>query len=508
MVEKTYEEINERIKKGDAVVLNAEEMINYVEKNGPAKAAEDIDVVTTGTFGAMCSSGAFLNFGHSDPPIKMERVWLNGVEAYHGGAAVDCYLGVAKMSETKPFEYGGGHVLEDLLLGKAIELESEGYGTDCYPRTHVKTSITLEDLNQAILCNPRNCYQRYVCATNSTSRTIYTYMGKLLPEFENATFSGAGQLSPLQNDPNFETIGIGTRIFLCGGEGYVIGEGTQHNPGSRFGTLFLKGDLKQMNSEFLKGAIFSRYGTTVYLGVGVPIPVLNEGIARNCAVKDADIVTEIIDYGVPRMDRPSLGNVTYEELKSGSIEINGKRVRVKPLSSFKKAREIANILRDWITDGKFQLGKPVELVSTKTQFKPMRSEQDISFVKDLCQESVCCRMDDSLNHVAKLIVKQNADHVIVVDEKKKIRGILTSFDITKAVALDKTKISEIVTRKVISVKCNETLYEVARKLKKYNVSALPVVDNNNKVLGIVSESMLIKNLVPKPNKKTNGEKGK
>ncbi|MBD3186325.1 hypothetical protein GF325_05810, partial [Candidatus Bathyarchaeota archaeon] len=186
MVEKTYREINEKIQSGEAVVLTAEEMIEFVESNGTAKAVEEIDVVTTGTFGAMCSSGAFLNFGHSDPPIKMDNVFLNGVEAYHGGAAVDCYIGVTKMSEQQPFEYGGGHVIEDLLLGKSIELIAEGYGTDCYPRTHIKTTITLDDLNQAILCNPRNAYQRYVCATNSTNRTLYTYMGKLFPEHGNA----------------------------------------------------------------------------------------------------------------------------------------------------------------------------------------------------------------------------------------------------------------------------------------------------------------------------------
>lgn len=77
---KTYEEINEKIKKGDAVVVTAEEMVKIVEEQGEKKAAKEIDVVTTGTFGAMCSSGAFLNFGHSDPPIKMEQLWLNDVK--------------------------------------------------------------------------------------------------------------------------------------------------------------------------------------------------------------------------------------------------------------------------------------------------------------------------------------------------------------------------------------------------------------------------------------------
>ncbi len=112
-----YEEINEKIKRGDAVVLTAEEFIELVEQSGLEKAAKEVDVVTTGTFGAMCSSGAFLNFGHSEPPIKMVKCWLNDVPVYKGLAAVDAYLGVTSMSESRPFEYGGGHVIEDLVSG-------------------------------------------------------------------------------------------------------------------------------------------------------------------------------------------------------------------------------------------------------------------------------------------------------------------------------------------------------------------------------------------------------
>jgi uncharacterized protein (DUF39 family)/predicted transcriptional regulator len=498
MAEKTFEEINERIKKGDAVVLTADEMVQYVQEHGVEKAAKDIDVVTTGTFGAMCGSGAFLNFGHSDPPIKMEKVWLNDVEAYHGNAAVDAYLGVTKMSESQPFEYGGGHVIEDLLLGKSIELRSEAYGTDCYPRTHLKTTITLDDLNQAILCNPRNAYQRYSCATNSTQRTMYTYMGKLFPEFENATFSGAGQLAPLQKDHMLETIGIGTRIFLGGGVGHVAGEGTQHNPTNLFSTLFVTGDLKQMHAEFLKGATFTKYGTSMFVGLGIPIPVLNERIAKNCALKDSEIITDIIDYGIPRRNRPNLGKVSYEQLKSGEIIVNGKEVRVSPLSSFSKAKEIAGILKQWVQKGKFLLGKPVDKISTTTKFKPMKPEEGISFVKELYKKALTCKLDDDLENVAKLIVQKNDDHLVVVDDNGILQGMLTSFDITKAVAFNKKKVSEIVTRKVISVSPEETLYELVGKLKKYNISSMPVVDNNNKVLGIVSADMLVKDLAPKP----------
>ena len=71
----------------------------------------------------------------------------------------------------------------------------------------------------------------YNVAINLSDRTIYTYMGVLRPNLGNANYCSAGQLSPLLNDPLYKTIGIGTRIFLGGGIGYVTWQGTQHNPG-------------------------------------------------------------------------------------------------------------------------------------------------------------------------------------------------------------------------------------------------------------------------------------
>ncbi len=106
------------------------------------EAARQVDVVTTGTFAPMCSSGAFINFGHSVPTIKASRVWLNKVPAYAGVAAVDCYLGATETCEDDPlnkvypgeFNYGGGHVIQDLVAGKKVHLKATAYGTDCYPK--------------------------------------------------------------------------------------------------------------------------------------------------------------------------------------------------------------------------------------------------------------------------------------------------------------------------------------------------------------------------------------
>lgn len=379
-VQKTYEEINEKIKKGKAVVVTAEEIIDLAREEGITKAAEKVDVVTTGTFGPMCSSGAFFNFGHPKPKMKMQKVWLNGVPAYGGIAAVDAYLGVTELPEDDPcnkvhpgkFPYGGGHVLEDLVRGKAVKLEATAYGTDCYPRKKLETVITMDDLNYALLFNPRNAYQNYNVAVNTTDKMIYTYLGVLRPHMGNVNYSCAGQLSPLMNDPYYRTIGIGTKIFLGGGVGYVAWHGSQHNPHEErtekgipkggAGTLALMGDLKQMTPEYLRGVSLVGYGSSLALGVGIPIPILNEEMLEYTLVKDEDIMATIIDYGVayPNGEPGNLGLVSYAELKSGKINIQGKEIRTGSLSSYPKARKIAQILKEWIANGKFLLGQPIE----------------------------------------------------------------------------------------------------------------------------------------------------
>ncbi|MFX0090921.1 MAG: homocysteine biosynthesis protein [Candidatus Hodarchaeota archaeon] len=370
-ITKTQEEINNRIDDGTVKVVTAAEMADIVTELGPEKAAAEVDVVTTGTFGAMCSSGVWLNFGHADPPIKMTRVWLNNVEAYTGVAAVDAYLGATQISESNGMDYGGGHVIEDFLRGRSICLKAEAYGTDCYPRKELLTEITLGDVNQAIMSNPRNGYQKYNVATNSTNKTLYTYMGKLLPNLSNATFSGAGELAPILNDPNFQTIGIGTRIFLGGAQGYVIGSGTQHSPENGFGTLMVQGNLKEMSPEFIRGATFEKYGCTLYVGIGIPIPILNADIAKNTGIRDEEIITDVLDYGSPSRKRPVLKKVSYAELKSGAIEINGKEVRTSPISSYSGAIRIANLLKEQIQSGQFYLTQAVQPLPRKEALNPI-----------------------------------------------------------------------------------------------------------------------------------------
>jgi uncharacterized protein (DUF39 family)/predicted transcriptional regulator len=467
-------------------------MKKLVESSGLEVAYKEIDVVTTGTFGAMCSSGAIINLGHSDPPIKISKAWINNVEVCHPGGAVDLYIGATQMSQTKPFEYGGGHLIEDLIRGKEVELTATAYGTDCYPRTKLETTITKHDLNQFYLVNFRNCYQRYNCATNSRNETIYTYMGKLLPNFKNATYSGAGALNPLTNDPDYETIGIGTRIFLGGTQGYVIGEGTQHDPKNRFGNLMVRGNCKKMNPDFIQGAALTKYGTTLYIGIGIPIPILNQGITKKVAITDEQILTDIVDYGTPRRTRPKLGKVSYKRLKSGTVTINNKTVRVSPLSSLKKAKTIAQTLKTWIENATFYLTAPAERLPTDTTCKPMKQTKEITFVENLTHPAVTCTENEKIKTVAQRIITHSVNHIVVVDNQEKLRGIVTSWDITKAVAEGKEKLTDITIKKVVTTAPDEPIEAASRKMAQHNISALPVINRDKKVLGIITSEDILK----------------
>ena len=394
---KTIKEINEKIKKGKVVVVTAEEIIDLVGKQGLRETAKQVDVVTTGTFGPMCSSGAYFNIGHSKPRIKLGAgiCKLNDIPVYTGFAAVDIFLGATALPDDDPrnkiypgeFKYGGGHLIQELVEGKDVRLQASAYGTDCYPRKKLETWINLRGFNEAVLFNIRNCYQNYNVAVNLSDRIIYTYMGVLKPKLGNANYCSAGQISPLLCDPYYKTIGIGTKIFLGGGIGYVAWQGTQHNPTVKrkdngvpsvpAGTLAVIGDLKQMKPSWLIGTSMLGYGATLTVGIGVPIPILDKEICRSVAVKDEEIYAPVIDYSqvYPQMEQRLLAEVNYAQLKSGSITLQRKNVATGALSSYSKAKEITEELKSWIKKGDFQLTEPVVPLpgaESGYSFKPLK----------------------------------------------------------------------------------------------------------------------------------------
>lgn len=387
---RTLADINDKIHHRRAVVWTVEELKARVADIGVTQAAKNVDVITTGTFEPMESSGAIINLGHTDPPIKIRKCWLDGVPAYAGFGAVDLYLGATQVVDSTDMgdlleieesrERGGSHVIEDLIAGKPVQLRAIGQMTDCYPRTSCDTTITRETINQFYLYNPRNLYQNFIVGVNGGDRLLYTYLGPLQPRLGNAVYSNPGAISPLLNDPELKLIGIGTQIFLGGGIGYIAWEGTQHFPLQKrlpnhtpigpAATLALIGDAKQMNPKWVRGCYFKNYGPSLMLGVGVPLPVLSEEVVQHCAVSDQDIVAPVVDFSIPRRVRPTFGLVSYAQLKQGRITIDGNSVRTAPLASVFRSRQVALELKQWIERGEFTLTEPVASIPMDRSFLP------------------------------------------------------------------------------------------------------------------------------------------
>jgi CBS domain-containing protein len=380
-------------------------------------------------------------------------------------------------------------VIEDLVSGKTVELRASSRGTDCYPRRTLTTELALENLNQAIMCNPRNAYQRYNAATNTTDRVLNTYMGTLLPNSGNITYSGSGLLNPISNDPKFRLIGSGVPLFLCGAPGIVIGEGTQHSPAAGFGTLMVTGDLKQMSQEYLRAATMTGYGVTMYVGLGIPLPVTDIETVRATAIRDEDISVDIMDYGVPSRDRPSLRKVTYAELRSGKVELNGEEIRTSSLSSFRRARQVAGELKAWIEAGKMTLSLPTRPIDPECRNKPMHQTKKSPRVLEIMDTKVTSiAEDEEITAAAKKLLKGETNHLPVLNSENVLVGIVTTFDISKAVANPGKAhlVRDIMKKKVITTTPGEAVDIAIRKLEKHNISALPVIDAQSHVVGMLT----------------------
>ena len=399
MTLRTISEINDKISRGQVVAWTVAEVKAKVPNLGVTEVAKQVDVVTTGTFEPMESTGAIINLGHTDPPIKIRQCWLDGISAYAAFGAVDLYLGATatadyNLQESDPNlregisgERGGGHVIEDLIAGKPIQLRAIGQKTDCYPRAIWENTITKDNINQFYLFNPRNLYQNFIVGVNGGDRTLYTYLGALQPRLGNAVYSNPGAISPLLNDPDLGVVGIGSKIFLGGGIGYIAWEGTQHFPLQKrlpnrtpigpAATVALIGDGKQMDANWVRGCYFKNYGPSIMLGVGLALPVITEEVIKNCSVVDQNIVAPVIDFSIPRRARPTFGLVSYEQLQKGYVNIDSKSVRVAPLASKHRSLKVAQELKQWIETGKFTLTEPVASLPSDRTFKPQDTNRSI-----------------------------------------------------------------------------------------------------------------------------------
>lgn len=303
---KTTEEVNERIKKGEAVVLTAEEFKQKIRNDEVAR-AEDVDVVTTATCGLMSGTAAILSvpvakrgeFGRAD------EIWLNDVPAFPGPCPnerlgiVDLIIYGPARSVTKPTAYGGGHLFRDLVEDKEIRVKVKSKGKT------FENEVNKDDLEYARIFTTRSSFKNYMGFLNVKEDEVESIFSvtKLKGPYQGISVSGCGEINPLENDPTLRTIGVGTKILLNGAVGYVTGKGTRSKEKPNLSAV---ADMFNMKPEFMGGFNTSE-GPECITSIAVPIPVLNDEVFSNLKILDENVTLPIANIH----DRVPLAESNY-----------------------------------------------------------------------------------------------------------------------------------------------------------------------------------------------------
>ncbi|KAF5088994.1 Homocysteine biosynthesis enzyme, sulfur-incorporation [anaerobic digester metagenome] len=314
---RTIEEINKKIESGDATVLTAEE-ISQLVRDGEEPRAEDVDVVTTGTCGIMSGTAAVLHVPVADPGAfkKAKSVLLNGVPGFPGPCPNE-WLGSVDMivygtnHSIYNDGYGGGFLFKDLVGGKEIKIEVESIDGEKFEST-----VTMDDLGAAQMIGTRLAFKNYNSFVNPTTEAVSSIFNAIDMggPFKGFTFSGCGELNPLQNDPFMKTICAGSKVLLNGAEGLVIGKGTRSS--AEKPNMMITADMKNMDPHYL-GGFKTGAGPEVFDSVAAAIPVLSEGIFKETFIENKDVKLPVTDI---RGRHSVLGFTDYADAWEGSDE--------------------------------------------------------------------------------------------------------------------------------------------------------------------------------------------
>ena len=314
MTKKTIGQINEKIEKGEANIYTAEEFKKLIKKDD-APSFDEVDVVTCGTCGVMSGTAAILNFIVSPPGefIRANEVYLNGVPAYAGPCpnewlgSLDVILH-GKAHSINDENYGGGFLLKDLLEGKTVDVRVESADGKT-----IESTITIDDITRGQIIGARMAFKNYTAFTNPNTESVKSIFAAtpLEGNLRGLTFSGCGDLNPLQNDIPHNVIKEGCKVLVNGAQGYILGDGTRSS--AEKPNLMLSADYKQMDPYYI-GGFKTGQGGEIYDTVAIPLPVLTEEIYNNLLVTDDVIDLPVADIKGRHLP---LDNTNYDEMWRG-----------------------------------------------------------------------------------------------------------------------------------------------------------------------------------------------
>lgn len=292
---KSIHDINQKIKKGEATILTAEEVTRLV-MDGEEPTVEDVDVVTTGTCGIMSGTAAIFHLPVGEPGSfkKARKITLNGVPGFPGPCpnewlgSVDLMIYGTSHSITDP-QYGGGFLFKDLLRGEEIEIKVEDITGNI-----IKSTVTLNDFGTAQMIGTRFAFKNYTAFINPGPDSVSSIFNAVDMEgnLKGISFSGCGELNPLQNDPQLNSIRKGTRLLINNSEGLFISTGTRSSPEKP--NMMITADMKDMDPHYL-GGFRTGAGPEVYNSVATAIPIMDDEILQKTFIKNEDIPLPIAD---------------------------------------------------------------------------------------------------------------------------------------------------------------------------------------------------------------------
>ncbi|MGZ7108439.1 MAG: methanogenesis marker 16 metalloprotein [Methanobacterium sp.] len=308
---RSIKEINQKIQQGEETVLTAEEVSNLV-REGKEPKAEDIDVITTGTCGVMSGTAALFHIKAGEPGSfkKAKKVFLNGVPGFPGPCPNE-WLGSVDMivygtsHSIYHEDYGGGFLFNDIISGKDIEIEVESINGE-----KIKSTINIEDFSTARMIGTRLAFKNYTAFINPSAKPVSSIFHAIEMDgpYKGISFSGCGELNPLQNDPVMNTIKTGTKVLMCGSEGIVIGNGTRSTPDKP--NLMISADMYEMDPHFV-GGFKTAAGPEIFNSVAAAIPVLNDEVIKNTYIVNKDINLPIADIKGRHLP---LGSTNYAQV--------------------------------------------------------------------------------------------------------------------------------------------------------------------------------------------------
>jgi putative methanogenesis marker 16 metalloprotein len=259
----------------------------------------------------MSGTYATLSFRATAPNVfeTAQMAWLNDVPATVGPCPNErlglldlmVYGPTVSRSDTK---YGGGHLFRDIVKGNDIDFEVLTTMGQL-----IKGQTNLQEMQFARLSATRNVFKNYNAFVNPNDGCVKSIFSVTCLEgpYKEASFCGCGELNPLEKDPHFETIGVGTKALFNGAVGFVTGTGTRSS--AQKPNLSGYAPLEGMNPKYV-GGFNTSAGPDVFCSWAIPIPILNTSILEHASRTDDQIPLPIVDVN----GRKPLGYARYSDV--------------------------------------------------------------------------------------------------------------------------------------------------------------------------------------------------